>query len=338
MRKTILAMSAVSIGVLAMSGSASASLDQKAQVKLQPTTGAGAAKGKGYVKLDAYLSTRDTDSARGAFKTNPVGKVFMDFPAGSTINKAAATTCNQSEYMAPSLLKTACASSVIGSGWALLNNGSTAAQLQLTGAASYCLTAEKLTYMATYEGVTGAGPSCLPQGDIWVKVSAYQGGVQKAQWWCYGDAGAPKVGAACNNKQSGADATGKLLATGPANGTFNDLTNKKKMNGCNIIFANDNAVTPLSFGGVANQCKNRLTVIIPALNATGSGLGELPGGIVLTDFALNISKASYLKAGACPSSKKWAVKTTVVYSKLKGEVAAPSPSQNIVNYSNTCRA
>ena len=338
MRKTILAMSAVSIGVLAMSGSASASLDQKAQVKLQPTTGAGAAKGKGYVKLDAYLSTRDTDSARGAFKTNPVGKVFMDFPAGSTINKAAATTCNQSEYMAPSLLKTACASSVIGSGWALLNNGSTAAQLQLTGAASYCLTAEKSTYMATYEGVTSSGPSCLPQGDIWVKVTAYQGAVLKAQWWCYGDAGAPKPGAPCNNKQSGGDATGKALASGPVSGTFNDLTNAKQANGCNIIFANDNGVAPLSFGGVANQCKNRLTVIIPALNGCATCLGELVGGIVLTDFALNITKTNYLKAGACPSSKKWPVKTTVVYSKLKGEVADPSPAQNVVNYSNTCKA
>ena len=254
MRKVIITTALAALGSLALVGSASGALVQQSQIKLQPLTGTGAAKGKGYVKLDAYLSTRDTDSARGAYKTNPVGKVFMDFPAGSTINKTAGPVCNKSEYEAPSALKVSCATSVIGTGWALLNNGSTAAQLQLTGAANYCLTAEKSTYMATYEGVTAAGPSCLPQGDIWVKVSAYQGGVQKAQWWCYGDAGAPKSGAACNNKQSGADANKALLATGPANGSFNDLTNKKKMNGCNIIFANDNAVAPLAFGGVANQC------------------------------------------------------------------------------------
>jgi len=338
LRKVIITTALAALGSLALVGSASGALVQQSQIKLQPLTGTGAAKGNAYVHLDSYLSTRDAASTRTAWKTNPVGKVFMDFPAGSTINKAAGPVCNQSEYTAPSLLKTLCATSVIGTGWAILNNGSTAAQLQLTGTASYCATSEKSTYMATYEGATSSGPTCLPQGDIWVKVAAYQGAVLKAQWWCYGDAGAPHAGAACNNKQSGADATGKVLASGPTGGTFNDLTNAKAANGCNIIFANDNGVAPLSFGGVTNLCKNRLTVIIPALNGCSTCLGELPGGIVLTDFALNISKENYLKAGACPSSKKWAVKTTVIYSKLKGEVAVPSPDQNVVTYNNTCKA
>jgi len=332
LRKLITITALAAIGSLALVGSASGALVQQSQIKLTPPTGSLAPKGKAYVTLDSYLSTRDSASTRGAYKTNPVGKVFMDFPVGSTINKASGPVCNQSEYAAPSALKTLCASSLIGTGWALLNHGSSDASAQLTGAASYCLTAEKSTYMATYEGVTAAGPSCLPQGDIWVQVSAYQGGIQKAQWWCYGDAGSPKPGAACNNKQSGGDATGKTY------NKFNDITNAGGSNGCNIIFANDNAVAPLAFGGVANQCKNRLTVIIPALNGTGAGLGELTGGIVLTDFALKITRANYLKAGACPSSKKWAVKTTVIYSQLKGESTAPSPGQNIVTYNNTCKA
>jgi len=332
LRKSILVAALAAVTSLALVTSASASLVQQSQVKLLPLTGSLAPKGKAYVILDTYLSTRDAASTRDAFKTNPVGKVFMDFPAGSTINKTAGPVCNQSEYQTPAALRTLCATSLIGTGWALLNNGATTAQAQLTGAANYCNTAEKSTYMATYEGVTSAGPSCLPQGDIWVQVSAYQGGIEKAQWWCYGDAGAPRAGAACNNKQSGADATGKLY------NTFNDVTNTKKLNGCNLIFANDNAVAPLAFGGVANQCKNRLTVIIPAMNGTGAGLGELTGGIVLTDFALKITKANYLKAGACPSSKKWVVKSNIVYSKLKGELADPSPASNIVNYNNTCRA
>ncbi|CAB4874577.1 MAG: hypothetical protein F2799_04690 [Actinobacteria bacterium] len=328
--RRILVGTAVLAVTVAFVPAASAALVQQAIVKASPATGTGDPKGKSYVKIDSYLSTRDPASTRGAYKTNPVGKVFMTFPAGGTVNKTSGPVCNQSEYTTPAALKTLCASSLIGTGWALLNHGSSEASAQLTGAASYCLTAEKSTYMATYEGVASAGPSCLPQGDIWVQLSAYQGGIQKAQWWCYGDAGAPKPGAACNNKQSGGDATGKLY------NKFNDTTNASKFNGCNIIFANDNAVAPLAFGGVANQCKNRLTVIIPALNGTGAGLGELTGGIVLTDFALKITRANYLKAGACPSKKTWTVSTQVVFSKLKGESGVAPPAQTVTS-SQRCR-
>ncbi|MCX6393492.1 MAG: hypothetical protein NTY57_01365, partial [Solirubrobacterales bacterium] len=94
---------------------------------------------------------------------------------------------------------------------------------------------------------------------------------------------------------------------------------------------------PLAFGGVSNQCKNRLTVIIPALNGTGAGLGELTGGIVLTDFALKITRPNYLKAGACPSNKNWTVSTQVVFSRLKGESTDPSPAQATVSSSQKCR-
>ncbi|MEI7560395.1 MAG: hypothetical protein WCJ63_07350 [Actinomycetes bacterium] len=310
------------LALLAVPAVSSAALVQQSDVKIVPTSGAKP-KVKSYVKLDAYLSTRDAASTRGTGKTNPVGFVSMDFPAGSTINKAAGPVCNQSEYSTPSFLAANCASSVIGTGWALLNGGVATAREQITGAATACNVDDATQYSRTY--ATGpqraTGPSCLPIGDVWVKVTAYQGGILKNQWWCYGPKGAPKPGAACNNKQSGADATGKGFA-------FNDTKNAKKLNGCNIIFANDNSLAQLAFGGTANQCKNRLTVIIPAMNGTGAGLGELTGGIVLTDFALKTTKANYLKVGASCPAHKFTVTTKVTYSKLKGETAAPSPVSN----------
>ncbi len=337
MRKVIITTALAAIGSLALAGGASAALVQRSDIKLKPVTGTGLPKNSSYVKLDSYLTTRDAASTRGTKKANPVGKVFMDFPAGSTINKAAKPTCNLSEYSTPSQLATTCSGSVLGTGWALLNSGTATAHDQLTGAAPACADSDATQYSREWASNPSAGPDCTPVGDYYVKITAYQGGVLKAQWWCYGDAGAPKAGAACNNKATGGDAKNTLLATGPTNGSFNDLTNKKALNGCNIIFANDNSLAPLAFGGTATSCKNRLTVIIPALNGDGSGLGELTGGLVLSDFALSITAPNYLKAGskACVSHKM-TVKTQTVYSKLKGETAAPSPASNTVTYNNAC--
>ena len=337
MRKVIITTALAALGSLALASGASAALVQQADIKLLPTSGTGLPKVNSYVKLKSYLSTRDAASTRGTKKANPVGKVFMDFPTGSTINKAAKKTCNLSEYSTPSVLAASCSASILGTGWALLNTGSATAHEQLTGAAPACADGDATQYSRTWAANPSAGPDCTPVGDLYVKITAYQGGVLKAQWWCYGDAGAPKAGAACNNKATGGDAKNTLLASGPVNGSFNDLTNKKALNGCNIIFANDNSAAPLAFGGTATSCKNRLTVIIPSLNGEGAGLGELTGGFVLSDFALDITATNYLKAGskACVSHKM-TVKTQTVYSKLKGETAAPSPASNTVTYNNAC--
>ena len=335
MRKVIITTALAAIGSLALAGGASAALVQNSQIKLLPTSGTGKPKNNSYVKLQSYLSTRDAASTRGAKKANPVGKVFMDFPAGSTINKSAKTTCNLSEYSTVEGLASGCASSVLGTGWALLNTGGTTAHDQLLGAPTDCPSSDATQYSRTWSANPAGKPNCLPLGHLWVAITAYQGGVLKSQWWCYGDAGAPKPGAACTNKATGGDAKNTLLATGPANGTFNDLTNKKGMNGCNIIFANDNSAAPLAFGGTDTGCKNRLTVIIPALNGAGSGLGELTGGFVLSDFYLNITAPNYMKAPACPASKTWSVKTQIVFSKLKGETGAVPPSQTITS-TETC--
>jgi hypothetical protein len=346
LRKVIITTAVAALGSLAIVGSASASNVQQAQIKLIPVSGAKPANNKN-VLLDAYLSTRDSASTRAANTASPVGKVFMDFPAGSTVNKSAAPTCNLSEYASPTQLAASCASSRIGTGWAILRPiVSAIAQLQLTGAAPACAdpSADLTQYSRTWQANPGNGPDCTPFGTLYVKTSLYQGGVFKSQWWCYGDDTAKyNTTAACSNKATGGDAKNTLLATGkgkgmvPGSGTFNDTTNKKGLNGCNVIFANDNSVAPLSFGGTDTSCKNRLTVLIPALNGDGSGLGELPGGFILSDFYMHVSNSSYLKAGpkACVSHNM-TTNTNVVYSHIKGETGGPTPATATVVSKNAC--
>jgi len=70
------------------------------------------------------------------------------------------------------------------------------------------------------------------------------------------------------------------------------------LNGCNIIFANDNSAAKLAFGGSTNGCANTLSVVVPSLGGSGAGLGELTAGFVLSDFYLATNHPAYLKAGA----------------------------------------
>jgi hypothetical protein len=346
LRKVIIAAAVTAVGSLALAGGASAANVQQAQVKLIPVSGAKPANGKN-VLIDAYLATRDASSTRAAKTASPVGKVFMDFPAGSTVNKSAVTTCNQSEYASPTVLASVCSSAQVGNGWAILRPiVSAIAQLQLTGAAPACAdpATDQTQYSRTWQTNPGNGPDCTPFGALYVKIAAYQGGVLKSQWWCFGDnTSLYNTTAACNNKATGGDAKNTVMASGkgkgmaPGSGTFNDTANAKGLNGCNLIFANDNSVAPLSFGGTVTSCKNRLTVLVPALNGEGSGLGELPGGFILSDFYLRISKTTYLKAGkkACVS-KKMSVSTQIGFSQIKGESAGPSPANVTIKTDNAC--
>ena len=288
----------LSVGMLVGAAPAGATISQIADVAVKPASGTGVAKGKNYVKLNSYLATRDAASTRGTMKANPVGKVVMTFPVGSTINLNATPGCNKSEYSFVSALASGCASSVVGTGWALLNTGSNVLQGQLTGAPADCLESDATQYSRTYRS---GPPSCTPLGGVWVKVTAYQGGVLKNQLWNH----VPGV-------------------------PFNKFTKTA------IIFANDNGIAPLAFAG--NIKNNVLTVNIPSLNGDGAGAGELTGGWVLSDFKLDITKPNYLKAGACTSSKKWTVNTKFTYSKLKGEVNGPSPATTSINSTSTCKA
>ena len=380
MRKSLSSLAAVGVLSLAFAGNAGA-FTQHSSVKLFPLSGTLAPQGKKNVNLDSYLATRDPDSTRPMKKANPVGSVNMKFPAGSAVNKSAVgsgNVCQQSEYATPALLASACANAVIGTGWALLNDGNALPSVheQVDGAPPAC-SGDKLVgqYTRTWEADPAAGPDCVPVGDVFVKVTAYQGGVLKSGYWCYGmdsvavgfnpknPNGTPKdcYFKAPNGKKY--NFSGGYCKTATSNGVSYslDVINKPgpafgcksksdikwqagaydaSANGCNIIFANDNSAAKLSFGGSTNGCGNVLSVVIPSLNGTGAGLGELTGGFVLTDFYLKTNNATYLKAGTCPSNKTFKVTTDFTYSVLKGESGLPAsnPATKSVDYTGTCRS
>ncbi|MEI7890256.1 MAG: hypothetical protein WCI34_08080 [Actinomycetes bacterium] len=336
MRKFITAALTLTVGSLVVANAASATIVQRNDIKMSPVSGT-VLKNSAYFRVQAYLASRDADSTRGTKKANPVGKVAMVFPPGVTVNKTAKPTCNLSEYASVPELASRCSASVVGTGWAILNTGSAVAREQLTGVAPGCSPSDPTQYSREWNTNPVAGPDCIPLGYIVTKLTAYQGGVLKAQWWCYGDAGAPSPGAPCTNKLTTGDFKNTLFVTGPTNGTFNDVTNKKGMNGCNLILANDNGAAPIAFGATISGCGNRLSAVIPALNGTGSGLGEVTGGFVLSDLNLNITATNYLKAGSksC-SAHKMTVTTTEIYSRFKGEATDPNPASNTNSYNNAC--
>lgn len=278
----------------AVPAAASAALQQQAIVKLSPTAGALAPKGKNYVKLAAYLSTRDASSTRPQLKANPVGKVVMAFPAGSAINPKATPGCRMNQYSQVALLKTKCASSLIGIGWALVNTGwdGATARAQLTdvpggpNSPGPCAADDATQYTRTFE--VAGNPDCVPVGHIWNRVYAYQGAI---------------------------------------------ISGKYNLNG--IIFASDNAVAGIAFGGTTRA--NTLTVPLPAINGIGSGAGELPFGWVLSDFKLDITKPNYLKAGSCTSSHKWTVKSTISFSNFKADPVGPPPASQVISTVVPCR-
>ena len=340
MRKSITAVAVASLSSLAFVGSASA-FTQISNIKVVSATGAALPVGGKNVNLDTYLATRDPASTRGVMKkANPVGSVNMTFPTGSKINKTAVgadNVCQKSEYATPAELASGCANAVIGTGWALLNDGNAFPTVheQLDGAPAACAVGDATQYSRTWDADPAAGPNCVPVGDILVKVTAYQGGILKSKYWCYGMDSVLKTDAQLAGKKCYFKDSAKKLYN------YSGLALNSKydagLNGCNIIFANNNALAPLSFGGSTNNCGNVLSVVIPAINGNGAGLGELTGGFVLSDFYLKTNNASYLTAGACPS-KKYKVSTKFTYSKLKGEASLPAsnPATKTVDYSGTC--
>lgn len=297
---TIGATLLIGVGLLYVAvAPASATITQTSLVKMLQTSGTLAPKGKAYVKLTAYLATRDASSTRPQKKAAPVGKAVAQFPTGTVINSSATVGCNQSEYTAPATLAARCSSSVIGSGWALINTGTVGATArdQLTGSPAACSPSDPTQYTRTWPSGT---LTCVPIGSLWVKVTAYQGGVLKNQAW--------------------------RTITGAKFNTFSKNT---------IIFSNNNSLAPLAFGG--SIYNGKLTVLIPSLNGSGAGSGELIGGWVVSDFYLNMGKTNYLRSPACPSTHKWTTKTTTYYSKFKGETVGPTPSSITTSTLSTCR-
>lgn len=320
---------------------------QTANIKVLPTTGSGVPQGGKNVLLDSYLATRDPDSTRGTKKTNPVGTVSMRFPAGSSVNAAAVgagNVCQLSEYAAVSTLKTSCSKAVVGRGWAFLNSGNPSPQPQIDQAPAACPVGDATQYSRTWAAHPEQGPDCVPIGSVYVDITAYQGGVLGSKYWCYGtDWSTMPADSFKGKKCTFLDANGKRpnISISGKDAKGKDTPNsayRPANNGCNMIFANNNGIAPLAFGGAVSGCGSVLSVVIPSLNGTGAGLGELTGGLVLSDFYLKVANKSYLKAGSCPRGR-YSVTTRFTYSKLKGEASLPAsnPASRDVVFSGSCK-
>ena len=328
--KAIAAVAAVAaFASVAVPASASA-LSQQAQVKLlnSSTTSTAKPAGKSYVRLNAYLATRDPASVKPQHQTNPVGKVVVTFPSGSYITPGSTgrTVCKQPAGQGAAVMAQ-CASSKIGTGWALVNTGQNLgvggtplARPQLAGAPADCApgSGDPLTW-TQYSDIWPSGTlGCVPMGHLWNRVSIYLGGIPEG-----------KTAASANS----------------------------------VVFVSQNIASIVSFSGAIS--KNVLTVKLPALYGSGSYPGELFFGWVLSDFQLNVSNTHYLKAGSCPSAThRWKVNTAVTYSQrkesdglvwdpalnanrpitagdiangVKPEVAAPVPAPVTVGTYTNCR-
>ncbi|MEI6448006.1 MAG: hypothetical protein WCO96_09035 [Actinomycetes bacterium] len=319
----------VAVATVAMPSSAMA-LSQQAQVKLlnSSTTSTAKPAGKSYVRLSAYLATRDATSVKPQHQTNPVGKVVVTFPSGSYITPGSTgrTVCKQPAGQGAAVMAN-CANSKIGSGWALVNtgqnlgpDGTPLARPQLSGSPADCAagTGDPLSW-TQYSAVWPSGTlGCVPMGHLWNRVSVYLGGIPEGK------------------------------TTPSAN---------------SVVFVSQNTASIVSFSGSIS--KNVLTVKLPALYGSGSYPGELFFGWVLSDFQLTISNTKYLKSGSCPSStRRWKVNTAVTYSQrketdglvwdsvlkanrpitagdiangVKPEVAAPVPAPVTVGTYTSCR-
>ena len=319
MRKSILIAAMAVLGSLAVSATASAAPvvpAQKAAIGLKSFTG-GSIKGNTFGAIDAYLSTRESASTRPLSQAHPVAKVVLQFPSGSTVNTdvvSAANKCKQKPNTYPGTLATKCAAAKIGSGWALLNSGgppNAMPQLSPYSAAHNCeaeagADSRRWTqYQTNYESLL-----TLPAGSNLVEMPCVPLGYVWTKTTAY---------------------------LGSGDGTR--VTKPK-----DIIFANDNKVVAISFAGAVDTARATLTVPLPAgIGGSGSQAGELPTGAVLTDFRLPIVKPNFLKAPACPASKKLRVVSTVSFSYFAisrtnrpKETPAMKPATQVINTDSPC--
>lgn len=332
MRKSIIIAAVAALGTMAFAATgANAAISQQVVLSTTASSG-GTAKGNNFVKLNAYLSTRDSASTRTAKKANPVAKVVMTFPAGST-TQAPATPCTESGYLDPTPLSTACAGAKIGAGWALIRglssnpiNYPTPSAVSERPADCLVLASDPTQYDRTFEStlnlstsVAGGKPSCMPRGVIWARVTAYAGASVPTD-----KNGTPLTPAEIRDSSIVA---GTLAARNAAIASRCGAAAAKKpckwtqFNNA-IIFANNTGgVANTSFPGLVTN-GNVLTVNLPALAGAGSNPGELYTRTVLSDFVLKITAANYLKLGPCPTNKQVTTTTVLSYSKFSNESAA----------------
>lgn len=184
----LIAAASLCFGLLASAAAqpAAAAISQRADVKILPAIGTGTPRGRSFVRLSAYLSSRDASSLRPQHQANPVGRVVMTFPSGSYIapSKTGLPVCNQPAGQGAKVIAL-CSRSKIGSGWALVNTGQTVAgpRTQLTGAPAPCAPeagdpATWTQYTRTWQtGTLG----CVPIGHLWNRVSVYLGGIPEGR-------------------------------------------------------------------------------------------------------------------------------------------------------------
>lgn len=184
MRKSIAAVVALVAlaAAAALPTSSGAAVTQQARVSLGALTGSLKPKGYSYARIDAYLATRDSASLRPQMEANPVGRIVMSFPTGTVLNSRATSGCRMNQYSPVSALKSMCASSQIGTGWALVNTATPDAtpRAQIPDLGGFpnspgaCGIADATQYSRTWAGGT---LDCVPIGHLWNRVRAYQGAI-----------------------------------------------------------------------------------------------------------------------------------------------------------------
>jgi hypothetical protein len=222
------------------------------------------------------------------------------------------------------------------------------------------------SYSRTFEGgVTFSNPlaglSCTPQGRVWVHVFAYAGsgtGKVDANGYVFDMNDAAKAPVL---KQDGTAfkkddvypvtvTSGKLTGKGLVAGgkltkaqvtAITGVASKLLTSKTAIIFANDNGVAALSFGGTTTPTAGgtlTLHVDLPAFNSAGLK-GYLPLDSDLMDFRLVVNNSKYITAGACPSSKMVDVVTTVTYNPFPGDYASGNTTKyadKVIHSPNAC--
>jgi hypothetical protein len=83
---------------LLVPATASAAITQQARVSLTALSGTLKPKGRTYIKVDAYLSTRDAASTRNQMEANPVGVISINFPPATVLNAKATPGCHMNQY------------------------------------------------------------------------------------------------------------------------------------------------------------------------------------------------------------------------------------------------
>lgn len=272
-------MAATAVALAAPAG-APAAMSQVADATTLPPVGSGVPKGSGYVRLNTYLAGRFPDSPLPMRQGNPSARVVMTFPAGGIITptKTGLPVCDQPAGQGQAIIDR-CSRSLLGDGWALVNTG------QPLGPGGTPHVRPQLD---------GSPPPCLAEPGPF------------NDWLQYARV-----------------STGGVLDCVPRGHLWNRVRvylggipegrTKKDPNA--ILFVSQNQASIVSFAGTTTR--NVLTVPLPALYGSGSYRGELQFGWVLSDFYVRITNPRYLKAGPCPTSRKWSLRTTFTYSPRK---------------------